>query len=96
MHCVRARVQNPFSSRPRLQSSTMTRHCQTLSKCSVHWPQAYSERHGARSVRDALDAGCSAGQSSRSLAERLPHANVTGLDLSPHFLAIAEHRERCA
>ena len=59
-------------------------------------PQDFSARHSARSVRDALDVGCSAGTSTQHLAEAFPAAEITGLDLSPHFLAVAEHRERCA
>ena len=58
--------------------------------------QDFQRRHGARAVGDALDVGCSAGVSSRFLAAALPGAQVTGLDLSPHFLAVAEWRERCA
>ena len=54
------------------------------------------QRHGARRVADALDIGCSAGVSSRFLAAEFPDAQVTGVDLSPHFLAVAEWRERCA
>lgn len=63
------------------------------------WPylvQDYTRRQGARGVSDALDLGCSAGLSTRALAEAFPAARVRGLDLSPHFLAVAEHRERCA
>ncbi len=47
-------------------------------------------------MADALDIGCSAGVSSRFLAAEFPDAQVTGIDLSPHFLAVAEWRERCA
>ena len=49
---------------------------------------------GARAVADVLDVGCSAGVSSRALADAYPAATVTGLDLSPFFLAVAELRER--
>lgn len=41
-----------------------------------------------------LDIGCSVGVSTRWLAAYWPSASVTGLDLSPHFLAVAELRER--
>ena len=37
----------------------------------------------------------SAGISTRPLADAYPAASVTGLDLSTHFLAVAELRERC-
>ena len=41
-----------------------------------------------------LDLGCSVGLSSCWLAAEWPQAQVTGLDLSPYFLAVAELRER--
>ena len=41
-----------------------------------------------------LDVGCSVGVSTRHLAAAWPGAAVTGLDLSPYFLAVAELRER--
>jgi len=41
-----------------------------------------------------VDAACAAGLSTRSLADRFPGAKVQGLDLSPHFLALAELRRR--
>jgi ubiquinone/menaquinone biosynthesis C-methylase UbiE len=56
--------------------------------------RAFSERHAARAPQDVLDVGCSVGVSSRWLAGEFPGAQVTGLDLSPHFLAVAELRER--
>ena len=41
-----------------------------------------------------VDIGCSTGFSSRWLAEQFPTANITGMDLSPYFLAVAEWEER--
>ena len=55
---------------------------------------AFVDETGARPVVDILDVGCSAGVSSRALADAYPAATVTGLDLSPFFLAVAELRER--
>jgi ubiquinone/menaquinone biosynthesis C-methylase UbiE len=37
-----------------------------------------------------LDIGCSVGMSTLGLAEIYPNATITGLDLSPYFLAIAD------
>ena len=51
-------------------------------------------KHGAAQVRHILDVGCSAGVSTRALGDAYPQAAVTGLDLSTHFLAVAELRER--
>lgn len=42
--------------------------------------------------RDILDLGCSVGLSTFTLQETYPHAQVTGLDLSPYFLAVAKYR----
>lgn len=42
--------------------------------------------------RDVLDLGCSTGRSTFALQRVYPDANLTGLDLSPHFLAVARYR----
>lgn len=57
--------------------------------------QAYQEEHETLPVRNILDVGCSVGVSARVFARRYPEARVTGLDASPHFLAVAEYQERC-
>lgn len=41
--------------------------------------------------RDILDLGCSVGMSTFALQELYPLATLTGLDLSPYFLAVAQH-----
>ncbi len=41
-------------------------------------------------ARRILDVGCSVGMSTRALQSVYPQAQVTGLDLSPYFLAIAQ------
>lgn len=43
------------------------------------------------SPQDILDVGCSVGMSTFSLQSAYPLAKITGLDLSPHFLAIANY-----
>ena len=55
--------------------------------------QDYCEQQGL-AVKSAVDAACAAGLSTRSLADRFPGAKVQGLDLSPHFLALAQLRRR--
>jgi ubiquinone/menaquinone biosynthesis C-methylase UbiE len=55
---------------------------------------AYAAEHRLEPPRDVLDVGCSTGVSTRWLAAEYPAAEVLGLDLSPHFLAVAELRER--
>ncbi|MGJ3246296.1 MAG: class I SAM-dependent methyltransferase [Elainellaceae cyanobacterium] len=41
---------------------------------------------------DILDLGCSVGMSTFAIHDHYPHAQLTGVDLSPHFLAIAQYR----
>ncbi|XP_031478086.1 uncharacterized protein LOC116249096 [Nymphaea colorata] len=45
-------------------------------------------------VKDILDIGCSVGVSTAFLADKFPSAKVTGLDLSPYFLAVASYKEK--
>lgn len=40
-----------------------------------------------------VDLGCSVGMSTFSLQETFPAAQMTGVDLSPYFLAIAQYRD---
>ncbi|MBD2354500.1 methyltransferase domain-containing protein [Tolypothrix sp. FACHB-123] len=44
--------------------------------------------------QDILDIGCSVGMSTFALQELYPQAKITGLDLSPYFLAVAEYRSQ--
>ncbi|MEG3438668.1 class I SAM-dependent methyltransferase [Pannus brasiliensis CCIBt3594] len=43
---------------------------------------------------DIVDLGCSVGMSSRALQEAYPDAKITGVDLSPYYLAVANYRGR--
>ncbi|ROM40053.1 trans-aconitate 2-methyltransferase [Pseudomonas poae] len=43
-------------------------------------------------VRNAIDLGCGPGNSTEVLAERFPHAHVTGMDSSDDMLADARNR----
>lgn len=45
-----------------------------------------------QSPKDIVDFGCSVGMSTFTLQETFPGSNITGVDLSPHFLAIAQYR----
>ncbi len=42
--------------------------------------------------QDILDLGCSVGMSTFALQQLYPQAKITGLDLSPYFLAVAKYR----
>ncbi|KAF5449919.1 hypothetical protein F2P56_030318 [Juglans regia] len=63
-----------------------------------NWLQAIEQHHlqysGNSMIRDILDIGCSVGVSTGYLADKFPSAKVTGLDLSPYFLAVAQFKEK--
>ncbi|KAG4967855.1 hypothetical protein AAZX31_12G116000 [Glycine max] len=65
-----------------------------------NWLHAIEQHHMQYSescvIDDILDIGCSVGISTRYLADKFPTAKVTGLDLSPYFLAVAQHKEKRA
>ncbi|MBD2147982.1 class I SAM-dependent methyltransferase [Sphaerospermopsis sp. FACHB-1194] len=44
--------------------------------------------------QDILDLGCAVGLSTFALQELYPQAKITGLDLSPYFLAVANYRSQ--
>jgi len=51
--------------------------------------QELAARIGAERVRRIIDLGCGPGNSTRVLAARWPHAEITGLDSSPEMIAAA-------
>mmetsp|Transcript_24096 Transcript_24096/g.75521 ORF Transcript_24096/g.75521 Transcript_24096/m.75521 type:complete len:298 (-) Transcript_24096:2638-3531(-) len=51
---------------------------------------------GGRGGGEVLDVGCSVGISTRAVARAFPGSTAVGLDLSPHFLAVAKHRDLAA
>ncbi|OAY33947.1 hypothetical protein MANES_13G137800v8 [Manihot esculenta] len=63
-----------------------------------NWLQAIQQHHlqhsGNSMISDILDIGCSVGVTTRFLADNFPLANVTGLDLSPYFLSVAQFKEK--
>lgn len=63
-----------------------------------NWLDAIEKHHQQYSadfsIRDILDIGCSVGVSTGYLADRFPSAKVTGLDLSPYFLSVAQYKEK--
>jgi trans-aconitate methyltransferase len=48
----------------------------------------------ASAVRSAVDLGCATGLSSAALMAAFPGAEVTGVDLSPYFLAVGRYEQR--
>ncbi|KAH0723777.1 hypothetical protein KY289_006821 [Solanum tuberosum] len=63
-----------------------------------NWLDAIEKHHQQYSadfsIRDILDIGCSVGVSTGYLADRFPSAKLTGLDLSPYFLSVAQYKEK--
>ncbi|XVE83533.1 hypothetical protein DITRI_Ditri16bG0094900 [Diplodiscus trichospermus] len=63
-----------------------------------NWLQAIKQHHmehsGNSKIETILDIGCSVGVSTRFLADSFPYAKVTGLDLSPYFLSVAQFKEK--
>jgi ubiquinone/menaquinone biosynthesis C-methylase UbiE len=47
-----------------------------------------------KTPRRIVDLGCSVGMSTFALQAQFPQAGVTGVDLSPYFLAVAQYRDR--
>ncbi|AFZ04374.1 class I SAM-dependent methyltransferase [Calothrix sp. PCC 6303] len=50
------------------------------------------KKHLPNSPQSILDMGCSVGMSTFALQDLYPEASITGLDLSPYFLAVANYR----
>ena len=79
-----------------------------LSVHSTIWPEAglqgdaklrqsYHDllrQHIKTPPRDIVDIGCSVGMSTFALQDFYPEANLTGVDLSPYFLAVASYRSQ--
>ncbi len=57
--------------------------------------QDYLQAHRLPQPATLLDIGCGPGPSSREAADLWPGTQVTGVDLSPHYIALAEAQERC-
>jgi len=51
-------------------------------------------KHISPSPTKILDFGCSVGMSTFALKKLYPESQITGLDLSPYYLAIAQYRTR--
>ena len=54
----------------------------------------HRETHGSGETTKILDVGCSVGMSTRYVSDAFPNADVVGLDLSPHMLAVASASDR--
>ncbi|MBE9126281.1 MULTISPECIES: class I SAM-dependent methyltransferase [unclassified Coleofasciculus] len=52
------------------------------------------KEHVSIDPQDILDLGCSVGMSTFALQEVYPQAKITGVDLSPYFLAVAHYNSQ--
>ncbi|MEM1367907.1 MAG: class I SAM-dependent methyltransferase [Cyanobacteria bacterium P01_H01_bin.15] len=57
--------------------------------------QAILSQHISTIPNNIVDLGCGVGMSTQVLRQNFPQATLTGIDLSPHFLAVAKHRVPC-
>ncbi|HIK37089.1 MAG: methyltransferase domain-containing protein [Geminocystis sp.] len=73
-----------YSKTPSIDGDRLLRsnYCQQLQKQLAYRPQKI------------LDIGCGVGLSTFALSEAFPDSEITGLDLSPYFLAVASHQSR--
>jgi ubiquinone/menaquinone biosynthesis C-methylase UbiE len=84
----------PFSHFPLLlllQSKVLDPGGDAALRASFHATAARFLRGAAASPRTALDIGCATGLSSLALRSAHPSAAITGVDLSPYFLAVGAH-----
>ncbi|WP_413166398.1 class I SAM-dependent methyltransferase [Capilliphycus salinus ALCB114379] len=59
--------------------------------------QSYNEvlqAHLPTNLQDIADLGCSVGMSTLALQQLYPQAKITGVDLSPYFLAVAQYNSQ--
>ena len=54
----------------------------------------YNEMNKTQNINHILDIGCSVGISTEFLYKNFPKSNLTGIDLSPFFLSIANFRAK--
>lgn len=69
-----------------------------LKRGTLHYPPCSATRCAvlccAVPLQDILDVGAATGLSSLALLRAFPDAHVTGVDLSPYFLAVGHHLQR--
>jgi ubiquinone/menaquinone biosynthesis C-methylase UbiE len=84
----------PFSHFPLLlllQSKVLDPGGDAALRASFHAAAARFLRGAAAAPQTALDVGCATGLSSLALRAAHPSAAITGVDLSPYFLAVGTH-----
>lgn len=63
-------------------------------RCMLSLMQALPAPCDPAAVRSVLDIGCATGLSSLALAELFPGAAITGIDLSPHMVAVGRYHQQ--
>lgn len=56
--------------------------------------QLMQEAAVSSGIRTVCDLGCSTGLSTLELHAAFPEAQITALDLSPYFIAVAKHEQQ--
>eukprot|EP01025_Chloroclados_australasicus_P051665 TRINITY_DN6025_c0_g1_i2.p1 TRINITY_DN6025_c0_g1~~TRINITY_DN6025_c0_g1_i2.p1 ORF type:complete len:369 (+),score=19.70 TRINITY_DN6025_c0_g1_i2:24-1109(+) len=54
----------------------------------------FKSDNDCREIIDVLDIGCGTGMNTEFLAESYPASKITGLDLSPYFISVAEYNRQ--
>lgn len=82
-----------YAAHARIWSDTGSKEGDARLRQSFH---TLLRQHLPTDPRHILDLGCSVGMSTFALEDTYPEAEITGLDLSPYFLAIAQYRTQQA
>ena len=85
--------ENPQAEQMRHESMRRTLRLQV----AAIWPQErllFDRYEQQGSPQRILDVGCGTGEGAALLAERFPHARITGIDVEAELIALA--RDRCA
>ncbi len=65
----------------------------SYSSCLLQLLAAAADAPAPHEVSAVLDIGCAAGLSSSALTDIFPAAHITGIDLSPHMIAVGRYHQ---
>jgi SAM-dependent methyltransferase len=63
-------------------------------QCALKLLQGMPGAPNPADVQSVLDVGCATGLSSLALRELFPAAHITGVDLSPHMVAVGRYHQQ--
>jgi ubiquinone/menaquinone biosynthesis C-methylase UbiE len=66
----------------------------SYSRCILQLLEEQHNQNARQPVKDIVDFGAATGLSSLALLKAFPEATVTGIDLSPHFVAAGRYLQR--